>query len=268
VSEAERWDRYARDWHRVGPPLRPCPADVAVYEEAVRECSAPRALLLGVTPEIATMRWPAGTELIAIDGSAGMIQHVWPRKGGAWRAALRGDWLRLPLADGSCHVVIGDNPVHLPPFPGRHRAVLASVRRALAPDGILAMRWFCRPERAESLAQVFADLRAGRIGSFNAFKWRLAMALPYDPAEGLQWNAIWEAWNREVRDPAALLRDLGWPPEMLSTIEVNRGVTARVTFPTLREVEALVRESYEEVRSVVLDYELGERCPIVIARAR
>jgi SAM-dependent methyltransferase len=244
--------------------LRPSRADVAIYEAAVKEMRAPRALVLGVTPEIVGMQWPAGTDLLALDRSAGMIEHVWPRKG----RVARSDWLKLALPDAARDIVIGDNPFTRHRYPEGHRAMLASIRRVLAPGGLLALRYFCRAEQDETPARVFGELRERKIGNFHIFKWRLAMALQPSVAEGVAWGQVWDAWNAEVRGPEALMRDLGWKPEVLRTIEVNRGSTDRVTFPTLSEIRKVLEESFTVLRSFVPSYEMGDRCPIVVARPR
>lgn len=273
MASSTRWDNYARDWHLVGAPLRPAPEDLAIYENAAAAWQAerrraPRALLLGVTPEIATMRWPAGTGLVAIDRSAGMLRHVWPASAAPHGAAVRGEWLRLPLADGSRDFAIGDNPFTRYRYPDGHRAMLASLRRALAPDGLLVLRYFCAPDAPESPRRVLDELHAGRIGNFHIFKWRLAMALQKRLEDGVAWGEVWEAWNAEVPDPQALMRSRGWPEALLRTIEVNRGSAERVTFPTFAQLLDVLRAAFEPLKQVVPGYELGERCPIVIARPR
>lgn len=268
-----RWDNYARDWHLVAAPLRPSAEDLAIYERAIGGWQAgharpARALLLGVTPEIATMRWPSGTQLLAVDRSGGMIEHVWPAGTAPHGAAVRGDWLKLPLRDASRDVAVGDNPFTRHRYPQGHREMLASLRRVVSPDGLLVLRYFCAPDEPERASQVFADLHAGRIGNFHIFKWRLAMALQPSLDEGVPWGAVWDAWHAEVRDPEGLMRTRGWPIELLRTIEVNRGSADRVTFPTYAEVQAVLGEAFEPVQRIVPRYELGERCPIVIARPR
>ena len=266
-----RWDRFASDWHLVGLPLRPAPYDLAVYEraaEAWRQASGrpARALLLGVTPEIATMRWPAGTLLAALDRSAGMLELVWPAP--AHGVAARANWLAPPLADGSIDIVIGDNPFTRHRYPEGHRALLDVIRRLLAPGGRLLMRYFCGPAAPEPPSRVLEDLHAGRIGSFHAFKWRLAMSLQRSLAEGVAWGEVWNAWRREVPDPEALMRERGWPLEQLRTIDVNRGSADRMSFPVFDECARVLRETFVLEETVVPPYELGERCPIVVARAR
>src|ERR1051326_3092833 len=108
------WESRAREW-RVSPPLTPAPEDIAWYEARAAESaggasSRPmRAILLGGTPGIATMRWPEGTSLLAVDWANGMLQHVWPRGGFPERTnVVRPDWRELPLTSGNIDLVIGD----------------------------------------------------------------------------------------------------------------------------------------------------------------
>ena len=43
-------------------------------------------------------------------------------------------------------------------------------------DGLFAVRTLIRPDEPEPVAVVLDNLRAGRIGNFHVFKWRLNMA--------------------------------------------------------------------------------------------
>ena len=102
TRQPDHWNEHARQWSLIGPPLRPAAEDIRLLEAAVqdwRSCTAvaaPRALLCGVTPEIARMRWPAGTRLIAVDHSRPMIAGVWPAAQ-VPGVAVCGDWLALPF---------------------------------------------------------------------------------------------------------------------------------------------------------------------------
>ena len=70
-DSASHWPSMARAWQRAGSPLRPSPEDVAGYTRAIQDWidlhGAPRVLLLGVTPEIYRLPWPAGHDLLAVD---------------------------------------------------------------------------------------------------------------------------------------------------------------------------------------------------------
>ena len=86
-SAREYWEALAGKW-RIVPPLAPSGDDVSYYEERVRDFTDRRdgvpldALLLGVTPAIATMRWPRKTSLVAVDWSANMFRHIWREASG------------------------------------------------------------------------------------------------------------------------------------------------------------------------------------------
>ena len=267
------WSRNARQWSLIGPPLRPGPEDVVGYEAAVREWHGtagrpPRALLMGVTPEIATMRWPDRTEIVAIDHSLPMILSVWPGPAVPVSGAACGDWTRLPLADGSRDLAIGDGCLSAMRFPEQYEGTLQAVHRVLAPGGRLVLRFFCRPETGEQLENVFDDLWAGRIGNFHVFKWRFAMAVHGTLAEGVILSELWRIWKREVPEPGRLAERLGWPIDVIGTIDAYRDVASRYTFPTLPEAKAVLATRFEVVGMHQSGYELGDRCPILVSRPK
>jgi SAM-dependent methyltransferase len=250
--------------------LRPAPEDLAIYGREIRrwhEATRPvplHALLLGVTPELAAMPWPAGTQLLAADLSRPMIRGVWP---GLGHMAVCATWLALPLADCTQDLVLGDGS--LSAITGdAYAAMSRSLRRVVRPRGLVLMRFYTRPDRPEAPASAFADLRAGRIGSFHAFKWRLAMALHGSLDAGVRLRDIWDAWRDAVPHPEELARDRGWPLPVVLTMGDFRGIDTRYTFPTLAEARAVMAAGFEEVACHFPAYELGERCPILAFRPR
>jgi len=264
------WPLHARQWARVGPPLRPCPDDVAI---ATAEAEAwarahgrpPRALLLGVTPELAGMPWPAGTTLLAVDREAAMIDALFAPAPG--RRAEVGDWLALPAPDGAFDLVLGDGSLSNLAFPGDYRRLAAELGRVLAPGGRVVLRLFAAPVEAEPLGAVADALRAGAIGSLHALKWRIAMAL--QPADrNVRVADIWRAFGELVPDRAALARRTGWPPDVIDTIDAYRGSELVYSFPTLAEVRATLDPELAEIACHVPGYELGDRCPTVVAARR
>jgi hypothetical protein len=270
IAKSDHWNEHARQWGLIGPPLRPAPEDIRLLEAEVHgwrarvAVAAPRALLCGVTAEIAAMRWPDGTWLTAVDHSRPMIAGVWPAAQ-APGAAVCGDWFALPLADASQHLLVGDGCYSI--FTGRARYAVfsAELRRVAARNALLAMRYFLRPALAETVGRVVDDLRLKRIGNFHVFKWRLAMALHGTLEEGVRLGDIWDAWHEIAPNPAALATQLGWRPEVVNTIHNYRNVDTRYSFPTLEEARALVG-AFEIVATHTPDYELGERCPTLIMR--
>jgi hypothetical protein len=106
VSAQPYWDNFVGTYEALGPPLVPTREDLRFMEEAVGNwaCSHPgerlHALLLGVTPGIAGMRWPEGSLLTAIDRSMKMAKIIWPGnipgKRGVRRLAHRSNTMAMP----------------------------------------------------------------------------------------------------------------------------------------------------------------------------
>ena len=271
---ADYWENVSRHWDDLRPPRRPAPQDIALFERLVAEGftrahpARPRALLLGVTPEIATMHWPAGTQLLALDGSAAMIRHVWPRRALPDAAAVRGSWSAMPIRDAACDIVVGDSSVAHQPYPDTFFAVVGEVGRVLKDGGILATRAFTRPEEREPVEAIFDDLRNGRIGTLDFCRWRLAAALHGDRATGTRMGDIWDVWEANVPDPRGLMRSLGWPEEAARAMENLRGGEAVLIFPTLSELRDGLVQDFDEMECEFPDYEDGDRYPILMLRRK
>lgn len=263
------WQKQLAQWAHLGAPLKPHPDDLAHHEAVIQEWATrhggPRALLLGVTPEIARLRWPAGTHLVACDLSVPMLQHVWPGFPGPGKGAICASWLQLPLAHASRDLVVADGSFNLFPYPERCLLLLDAARQLLAIGGFVLLRVFCRPEAGETPAAVLADLQAGRIGNFHIFKFRLAMSLVRSTAEGVKLADVWECWHKQGPRPEELTARLGWSAPIVGTIEAYQGQQTRYYFPTRAEFAGLMRERFEDVESWLPPYEMGDRCPTFIA---
>ena len=209
------------------------------------------------------MQWPKESRLVALDHSPGMIFGVWPGNPSIHAAAVCGNWLSMPLANGTFDTVIGDGSFALFEYPRQWRDAIERVTEVAANPARLILRVFVRPDSPEPVESVVADLHAGRIGSFHVFKWRLAMALQESPNAGVRVGRIYDAWERLGLSAASLSRERGWRQEIIETINVYRGAPARYTFPTLDEARRLFDERWRESEVVAGDYELGERCPIL-----
>jgi SAM-dependent methyltransferase len=263
VPGDDHWPRHARQWALIGPPLRPVPADVAALCAPVAHLGpAPRALVLGVTPELVGAPWPAATRPIAVERSAEVIAALGPRAPASTRALLA-DWRALPLAAGAIDLVVGDGALTNLRFPDDYRALAAELARVLAPGGRVALRLFAAPAVAEPLDAVAAALAAGAIGSFHALKWRVAMAI--QPADrNVAVVDIGRAVEALCGDRAALAARTGWPRAVIDAIASYRGSGLRYSFPTQAEVIAALGDALAVVDIVQPGYELGERCPTVV----
>ena len=268
------WEQQWLWWHRIAPPLRPGAQDIEALARLIaqwcdtRGCERPAALLLGVTPEIASMRWPEGTRLVAVDRSRGMIENIWPRDAIEGARVLSGEWAALPVAAGSSDIATGDGCFSQLPYPQGYDDLARELARVLRRGGLFAMRAFVRPEPSESMQELLSEMKAGRIRSFHAFKWRLNMALQPDTATGVRLNDIWTAFMDLFGDPTTLAAQANWPFADVETIHAYRNMEARYTYPTLSELRGELSTRFTEIACEFPDYEMGERCPTLLFEAR
>jgi SAM-dependent methyltransferase len=254
------WARYLDHWECLGPPLRPH----AQVIERVRSLVGGKAecLLLGSTIEYAAL----GPRVVAIDASFPMLAALW-RSGDPMRIALQSDWTRMPIAPRALTHVLGDgslNALSSTVLP----AVLDEVKRVLQPRGTLIARVFCRPDVAETAEDIRRDVLAGRIGSFHALKWRVAMSVLRDPLSlDIAVRDIRAAVIAQYPDRTELCRTTGWKRAEMDTLDVYDGSTAVYNFPTESMIVLLLRRWFAEVEIVRCGtYALAERCPLVVAR--
>ena len=228
-----------------------------------------RAMLLGVTPEIATMQWPGGTELLAVDWNHAMIRSVWPGSEVPKGKVICADWTAIPVVDGACDVVIGDGCFTQLSYPDGYSEVSREICRVLRKGGRFVSRFFARPRSPEMIEQVFEDLWTGKVRNIHAFRFRLDMALQGDDViNGVCLADVWDVWHNAVPEPATLAAKLGWSMETISVMETYRDVDARYHFFTVEQLRHLSAARFVEVECILPDYELGDRCPIMSLKAR
>lgn len=264
------WQDIARQWSRIGPPLRPAGEDLAHFSGTIeawsRRHGPPRALILGVTPEFYRIPWPARTRLLAVDHTLAMIEAVWP---GPRTTALCAAWTDLPLENDSCDIVLCDGGLHLLTSPQGQRALVRTLGRVIAPAGLCVLRLFTPPRQRESPERVLADLRAGRIANLNLLKFRLWMALQRDSEHGVELARVWEAVHHLESCEPALATRLAWDDEHLRAIDHYRGSAARYHFVGQSRVRDMFCEApggFTLESSFHPSYEMGEQCPILVLR--
>ena len=268
MSAGSPWERHARQWSLVGPPLRPAAQDVAFAGAAIDAWRRDTGrddltfLLMGVTPELCRIPTSDRSRLIAADRSLDMIRAVWPGRVRDRDRVLCGDWRDLPLRSATVDIVLADGCLTNIPFPGGYRRICGEIRRVMRPDGRWVARAFVQADRRETVAAVLADTRDGRAGGFHAWKWRLAMALQADAEAGVRVADVWDALHRAHEDIGELARTCQWPVEVVRTIDAYRGVETRYSFPTLEALRDVFLAEGFAVRDVSTpSYELGDRCP-------
>jgi SAM-dependent methyltransferase len=264
------WDGFAQAFANLGSPLRPAVADIQFLEDTIAAWASnhqvPRlcGTMLGVTPELAKMHWPEGSQLLAVDKSMPMAKTAWPGNLPGRRAVVCGNWLALPRGAASCHVVAGDGSINCLRYPDEFLTLGESVARVLTEDGILVLRCYLQSNTPEDPADVYSDLLTGAVQSFHAFKLRLLMATQKSVGEGVALRDVWASWEKRNLDRAGLFVRYDRPA--VETIEYYRNSSTVYAFPTLAELRQVLHPVFEELRLLTPDYELGDRCPTLVLK--
>ncbi len=270
-DEQSHWNHVSNYWAFLGPPLKPGPEDIEVMLSAsVRHRASVstepyRVILWGVTPEIAQMAWPAGTELLAIDHAERMIESVWPGDIPGVRRAICGEWSETArISGGSYDLIIGDGSLGCVRYPSEFCELTETAKKSLRKGGLLILRLHAGPEVKEEPSLIIEDLLNLRIDNFHIFKFRFAMALQESPEEGVELHEIWRRWKTLDIDERELGAKTGWDLGVIRTIELYKDRKDRYTFPSLNQHLAVFREYFSLLDIHVPDYGMGSRRPIVI----
>jgi SAM-dependent methyltransferase len=247
------WSSLAHSYAMMGPPLRPSSEDVQRVEAIVAEWAATRTnralqgLILGVTPDIANMHWPASATLVGLDSALPMTQAVWPGNIPHKRWAVCGSWQAIPRAAHSCDVVLGDGAINCVRYPTGSRGVAAEACRVLREDGILVLRCYVQPAVQESPEDVIDSLRKEPDPSFHHFKLRLLMAMQPSAEQGVAVDDVYRFWARQRLSSEALEAQTGWDRAAIETIEMYRETDTVHTFLNSQELETLLAEFFDVV---------------------
>ncbi len=267
-AASDIWIRVAGHWPHVGSPQRPVDEDgrlmLGLAAHALAAHHAPRVIVMGVTPEIVRLPWPAGTRLLALDLSAEMIASVWQPHSHIDSRVARARWQSMPVKDRSISLVVGDGSLNSLPLVDDYPGVLVEAARVLRPGGALVLRCFVRPEQQERIDAVAAAAFGGAIGSFSALKWRIAMALEGGASFSVAVAGIWAAFNRLFPDRDRLSRATGWRRQTIDTIDNFRDAAARYSFPTLGAIRAAAAPIFELTEVRYGHYELAGQCPTLL----
>ncbi|MFM6993078.1 MAG: class I SAM-dependent methyltransferase, partial [Rhodoferax sp.] len=219
--------------------------------------------VLGVTPEVVWLAWPPGSSIHAFDHSADMVKKVWRPHSTLTSDVCLTDWSGLPLASGSVDVFAGDNSLGALPTFAKSQDVLRELHRTLKPTGLVCLRCFIAPEVPETLEAIKDDVDQGRVRSFHALKWRVAMALCSGPDQNVVVHRIVESFDSLFPDREALSRAHGWPVPVINTLEAYRNNDVLYTFFTLAALERFASPWFRIQGIQYPEYELAERCPTV-----
>jgi hypothetical protein len=226
-----------------------------------------RTLLLGVTPDLATLNWPSGSRLVALDNSISVIKSIWP--GDVWnrRWAVCGNWLSLALRQRSCDFIVGDGSLNAFRYPDEWRAVAVALREVLTDRGVLVIRCYVRPDEPEHAENVIRELLGRKIADINHFKFRLFLAMQRSTEGGSAVREIYRFLRSRVSDD--VLRSMpGWSEAAVNGFELWRRADTVYTFPALSELRQVLRQDFCEREVWFPSYTLGSSCPTLLLARR
>jgi len=211
------------DWYwSIPPPLRPGKQDLAIYTAETASwrstAGAPRVLVLGATPALHDLPWPAGTDLLAVDKSAFMLEQLWPGNAETTRCQ---DWAALSLPDRSRDIALTDLGLMFVAQPAPLADVATRLGRVIAPGGVFIARHVCEAGAPEDFDGVIQDLINGKVLNSSVLKMRLAIALG-SRAGRVRLGDIWARFDQAVPDRVELLARTGWSARELANIEGYR----------------------------------------------
>jgi len=273
-AQSEVWAGIARSYSAFSSPLVPCSEDIATVEREVarhagmRTTQSLRAVILGVTPGLALMRWPQGSKILAAEISPAVIEALWPGDVAGVREAICASWFALPVDRGSCDVVLGDGSLATCRFPGEVRNLVRAVRRLLADNGIFIFRSYIQLPVQESLDEVFGALFSQAGLTVDRFKMRLFLAMQHSSSDGMAVREAAHVLDRYHLDSRAMRERLGWSDAAIQPFSAWRTSSSIYSFPTLDELREVLRVAFEEVSVTYPGYELGNCCPTMVMRAK
>lgn len=268
AHQEAQWDLLARNWARLGPPLRPSLQDREHFTELLNfpACGPVTGIILGVTPELYRLPWPTLSKVHAIDCSPGMIQRIWP---GPLESAHLSNWLHMPLPTATADYVVCDGGLHLLNFSTGQPALAKEVCRVLKPNGKFVLRLFSLPEKPENPAAVWNDFQAARIANVHILKLRLGMALQTSPEAGVRLGDVFESICRECSDLEGVSRISGWPQNEVQTLLAYQDCENRYHFTTTDQGLKLIQSGGLVLeRRLESCYPLGDRCPMISFRKK
>lgn len=271
-EESNVWAAIARHYTAFTSPMIPGAEDIGVYERSVAAYAADRmatdlkAVILGVTPSIATMKWPSGTSVTAVEISQPVIEALWPGDIPNVREARCASWFSMPVGRNSCDVVIGDGSMIACRYPAEAKRLIHYLGECLVDGGILVLRVYIRPERQETVPELFNDLLRQKM-RVDVFKFRLYLAMQRTVEEGVQVRIAANILEEYRLNRQEMISRCGWPEEVVEPFAMWRKSNAVYSFPALQEFRDLLGGAFSEVSVTYPTYELGNLCPIFVLRS-
>jgi hypothetical protein len=248
--------------------------DISAYEHALIEHfgsgghSGVDAVILGVTPSVALMRWPLATKVVGIELSPAVIKAIWPGDIPGTRQARCASWGTLEGMKNSCDVVVGDGSFIACRFPDEARRLVKAVRACIRDGGIFIVRIYTRPDCKESIDHLMGDLFSTRCPGVDEFKLRLYLAMQRSLSEGVAVQDAARVLDDYRIDRKVMTERFGWTLSAVEPFSIWRKSSAVYSFPSLEEFRELTGDWFSEVSITFPTYSVGTCCPILALRPK
>jgi SAM-dependent methyltransferase len=260
------WGTQVDIWPTIPSPFSPSSEDLRLYQQAcppelLAEGSAPRILVLGVTPQLTNAPWPRDAELHAVDYDEQMIATLWKPREGAQCHQVR--WQDMPFEDAYFDVIVGDCAFNALPSQDEYEGVLRQVARVRRPGAPLITRFFVQPDPRPTLAQV-VDLARSELADLSPPAKRLLVYMASSDAESRLCNPegaerIREQWG----DLESFLGAMGQTPEDMELTKLVLTFDQRVHYPNEQDIRRRFAPFFGDIGFTYPATTIGQRCPIV-----
>lgn len=269
-ASKEHWRRFASLFSAIKPPLKPREEDLdyvrSIAQLVKNGFKSLHVVVLGVTREYYDLPWPDGIDLIAIDRSRAMIDHVWP---GPPETVRLCDWRDMCLPDRSIEFAITDGGLSMLPYPNDLEAVVEHLARILVSGGLFLARLYAPLNEREPIDHIIDDLTSGKIANMSEFKLRMWMTVQETPEKGMAVHDVWNEFTARVPDLSGLCSALGWSESEAATLERYRESNDRYYHPTKNDVVRVFTSNpgtFEFLSAIEPSYSVGRFCPTVVFR--
>jgi SAM-dependent methyltransferase len=271
------WNYSIEIYKRMKSPWRPSRQEIAIMESQVAGWMGERinksgihALVLGISPEIVDMTWPAQTRLTVVDNSEAMARAFWPSDSVERRQLVQADWMNLPFESRQFDAVIGDGVFNVLSYPEGYQHFAQILSCNLKPDGLFLTRVQTQFEPKENPEDISARYLSGQITDYHELRFRFITAMQPDVYQGV-------FSSKEIIDShlakfgislSELYRTTGYdPPPMEGGHSASAGAPPmKATYPTQNEFLISMREHFQVMELSYGNHPLGHQCPIFAFR--
>jgi SAM-dependent methyltransferase len=253
-------------WKTIPAPFAPSAQDVELIRrncpiDLMADEAAPRILILGVTPALINARWPASSEIHAVDYDPVMIEALWQEREGASCHCAR--WQDLPFADNFFDLIVGDCSFNALPAIPEYEGVLKEIARVGKPSCTMISRFFMQSKPRLSLSILISEA-TGRFAGFGASARRLLIPIA---ASGLDGSLS----SKDIR--GRIVDECGDVDEFLAALQQEGedkeralrtfAFDQRLNYPNKQQVEDTFGRYFDVITFSFPEYDCGQFCPTI-----